>query len=118
MNYMHSRLLAPMLLLSTLATAPAQAQGYEAGSFRVHRITVDGSGALVTLSPAPASCQGSAYNQEHLLLPADAGNRDQIYSALLSAYVAGEKIESIWFSNSGPCSTAPLRITGVRMMGK
>lgn len=90
-----------------LLAGPAIAQSYEAGDWRVSNLRVDTGAVYVTLSPAPAGCQGGNNFGAHLLINMSRPNFQALYSTLLTAYTANLSLSGIWYVNQGPCSGSP-----------
>lgn len=118
--------LRQVLLRSSIATALAficncavSAQYYEAGSWRVTGYRVGSDGSRFTLTPPPQACGGGSNYGEHIVIPADAPNRQEIIASLMSAYFSGEKVSGLWFVNTGPCDyQTAISVTMIRMGGK
>lgn len=107
---------APSLLLAAL---PSHAQNFESGDWKVSGYRVGSDGALFALSPAPQSCAGGSNYSEHIKLTGDTPNSDRMFATLMSAYMSGDHVSGIWFSNQGPCSDANLlQVYMIRMKHK
>lgn len=111
--------LACAFALASAVQEGASAQNYEAGPFKVAGYRTGADGTLFTLSPAPAGCSGASNYGEHIIIPADAPNRQEIVATLITAYFTQEKVGAIWYGGSGPCSeTRALPVFMVRMAMK
>jgi hypothetical protein len=112
---------AALAAVAAIFSAPTSAQtSYEIGSFTVAFLRITQQQVHVSLSPAPAVCAGGTSWGEHIILNLDAPHSQEMYSALLSAYMSGTKLSVIWFDEfAGPCSNnyAP-RITAIRFESK
>lgn len=107
------------LALAFICNGVASAQYYEAGAWRVTGYRVGSDGSRFTFSPPPQACGGGSNYGEHIVIPADAANRQEIIASLMSAYFSGEKVSGIWFGNTGPCNEqTAISVTMVRMGGK
>lgn len=104
------------LVLAIICNSAATAQYYEAGSWRVTGYRFGSDGSRFTFSPPPQACGGGSNYGEHIVIPADAPNRQEIIASLMSAYFSGEKVSGIWFSNAGPCNEqTAISVTMIRM---
>lgn len=107
------------IALALICNSAADAQYYESGSWRVTGYRVGSDGSRFTLSPPPQACGGGSNYGEHIVIPADAPNRQEIIASLMSAYFSNEKIGAIWFSNIGPCNEqTAISVTMIRMGAK
>lgn len=82
----------------------------EGGSFSVSKLRFGKSGVYVALNPAPSGCQGGTHYRMHFKVLADpeAPNQDwyhDMVAGLLSAHASGQKLNYIWYSDEGECST-------------
>ncbi len=105
--------------LAFMCNYAAAAQYYEAGAWRVTGYRVGFDGSRFTLSPPPQACGGGSNYGEHIVIPADAPNRQEIIASLMTAYFSGEKVSGLWFSNTGPCDErTTISVTMIRMGAK
>ncbi len=105
--------------LAFLCDCAATAQYYEGGAWRVTGYRVGSDGSLFTLSPPPQACRGGSNYGEHIIIPADAPNRQEIIASLMTAYLSGDKVTGLWFSNTGPCDErTTISVRMIRMGGK
>ncbi|MBB3059895.1 hypothetical protein FHS09_000703 [Microbulbifer rhizosphaerae] len=93
--------------LTLLLSANAASWADQDGPFTISSMRVGAQGVYVALSPAPAACGGgSQYRMHAVVSPSNAAYKE-LTSSLLSAYIAGKKIRTIWVTGN-QCSNASI----------
>lgn len=109
------------LMMISGALAGYEGEGTIGGNgFSITSIRITDQGAKFAVSPAPAGCLGGTHWGEHFIVrfpQADAQGQlngqeskkfDAMYSALLTAYSAGQYLNGVWYEDrTQPCNTGP-----------
>ena len=109
------------LMMTSGALAGYEGEGTTGGNgFSITSIRITDQGAKLAVTPTPAGCLGGTHWGEHFLVKfpqADAQGQlngqeakrfDALYSALLTAFSAGQYLNGVWYEDrTQPCNTGP-----------